>query len=231
MKSTILVTAAMLATTMLAAPTAVKPAAANRGSEESGSIGMVVSQNFYNGEGSDEFAAIVIIAGVAVAFTAALGGSSKRLAISKPASKSPHSKPTAESKPEPRQSAVNSVPLNQSDTSSSIALPDAQFKQGNRGKAIEYFNEAILRNPNSASLYGERANFRKKNLGDNQGAIEDYNEAIRLQPHNALFYFWRSQTYYDLGNRQTAIEDYNEAMRLAPEDTMYYCFQSASKEL
>ena len=230
MKSTILATAALLATTMLADPTAVKPAAANRGNGEPVSKGMVVSQNFYKGEASDEFAAIVIIAGVAVAVAAFCGGSSKRLAISKPASKSPQSKPTAESKPSPRQSAVNSVPLKQSDTSSDIALAYAQFKQGNRGKAIEYFNEAILKNPNSASLYGERANFRKKNLGDKQGAIEDYNEAIRIDPHNALFYFWRSQTYYDLGNRQTAIEDYNEAMRLAPSDTMYYCFQSARNE-
>jgi tetratricopeptide (TPR) repeat protein len=103
----------------------------------------------------------------------------------------------------------------------------SHFKQGDAQKAIEEFNNAIGFNPQSAYLYGERANFRRKNLGDKQGAIEDYSKAICIHPQNALFYLWRSQAYNDIGEQRKAIEDYNTAIRLAPESTMYHCFNGA----
>lgn len=104
----------------------------------------------------------------------------------------------------------------------------SHFKQGDSQKAIEEFNKAIGRNPYNAYLYGERANFRRKNLGDKQGAIDDYSKAIGIHPQNALFYLWRSQAYNDLGEQKKAMEDYNTALRLAPENTMYHSFHSAS---
>ncbi|MBD2479825.1 MULTISPECIES: tetratricopeptide repeat protein [Nostocales] len=102
------------------------------------------------------------------------------------------------------------------------------FKQGDSQRAIEEFNRAIGVNPQNAYLYGERANFRRKNLGDKQGAIDDYSKAIGIHPQNALFYLWRSQTYNDLGEQKKAMEDYNMALRLAPENTMYHSFQNAA---
>ncbi|MBU7585012.1 MAG: tetratricopeptide repeat protein [Nostoc sp. TH1S01] len=104
----------------------------------------------------------------------------------------------------------------------------SHFKQGDSQKAIEEFNRAIGINPHNAYLYGERANFRRKNLGDKQGAIDDYSKAIGIHPQNALFYLWRSQTYNDLGEQKKAMEDYNTALRLAPENTMYHSFHSTS---
>ncbi|MBE9007043.1 tetratricopeptide repeat protein [Fortiea sp. LEGE XX443] len=104
----------------------------------------------------------------------------------------------------------------------------SHFKQGDSQKAIEEFNKAIGINPQDAYLYGERANFRRKNLGDKEGAIDDYSKAIGIHPQNALFYLWRSQTYNDLGEQIKAIEDYNTALRLAPENTMYHSFQRTS---
>ncbi|WP_413198825.1 tetratricopeptide repeat protein [Nostoc piscinale] len=101
------------------------------------------------------------------------------------------------------------------------------FKQGDSQRAIEEFNQAIGVNPQNAYLYGERANFRRKNLGDKQGAIDDYSTAIGIHPQNALFYLWRSQAYNDLGEQKKAMEDYNMALRLAPENTMYHSFQNA----
>ncbi|MBD2594065.1 tetratricopeptide repeat protein [Nostoc spongiaeforme FACHB-130] len=102
------------------------------------------------------------------------------------------------------------------------------FKQGDSQRAIEEFNQAIGVNPQNAYLYGERANFRRKNLGDKQGAIDDYSKAIGIHPQNALFYLWRSQAYNDLGEQKQAMEDYNMALRLAPENTMYHSFQNAA---
>ncbi|GBE94830.1 TPR repeat-containing serine protease [Nostoc cycadae WK-1] len=104
----------------------------------------------------------------------------------------------------------------------------SHFKQGDSQRAIDEFNQAIGINPQNAYLYGERANFRRKNLGDKQGAIDDYSKAIGIHPQNALFYLWRSQTYNDLGEQKKAMEDYNTALRLAPENTMYHSFHSAS---
>jgi tetratricopeptide (TPR) repeat protein len=110
------------------------------------------------------------------------------------------------------------------DISTYIKRAYSHFKQGNTQQAIEEFNQAIGFNPHSAYLYGARANFRRKNLGDKLGAIEDYSKAICIHPQNALFYLWRSQAYNDLGEQRKAIEDYNTALRLAPDNTMYHCF-------
>lgn len=113
------------------------------------------------------------------------------------------------------------------DISTYIKRAYSHFKQGDTQNAIEEFNKAIGFNPHNAYLYGERANFRCKNLGDKQGAIEDYSKAICIHPQNALFYLWRSQAYNDIGEQIKAIEDYNTAIRLAPENTMYHYFYSA----
>jgi len=113
------------------------------------------------------------------------------------------------------------------DISTYIKRAYTHFHQGDTQQAIAEFNQAISFHPQSADLYGERANFRCKNLGDKQGAIEDYSKAICIHPQNALFYLWRSQAYNDIGEQRKAIEDYNTALHLAPENTMYHCFHGA----
>ncbi|SRR5579883_1199200 len=95
------------------------------------------------------------------------------------------------------------------------------LRQGDVQRAIAELNSAIRVYPSDASLYTERANFRRKNLGDRQGALEDYTQAIRLRPDNALYYLWRSQLYHEIGDMFKAMADYNTALRLAPEDTVY----------
>lgn len=122
----------------------------------------------------------------------------------------------------------NNTNLESTDIATYIKRAYSHFKQGDSQKAIEEFNQAIGVNPHNAYLYGERANFRRKNLGDKQGAIDDYSKAIGIHPQNALFYLWRSQTYNDLGEQRKAIEDYNTALRLAPENTVYHSFHSTS---
>ncbi len=225
MKQRNLATAALLATTLLAGLGAVKSEQANHLAGDAVRKGIGTSQNSNNGGGSDEFVGMLLIGGVVVACGVA---ANKVLTLHRLSSRTTH-QVTGGDKPETIKDCDNALPLSPNDTSSSIERAYAHFKQGDRSRAIEDFNEAILNNPNSADLYGERANFRQKNLGDKQGAIEDYTNAIRLNPQNALFYFWRSQTHHALGNAQRAIEDYNEAVRLAPEDTMYYCFEDTAK--
>ena len=225
MKQKILAIAAMLATTLLANPSAVRLAQANQLLEVPVTKGLATSQNSDNGGGSNQLAVMLLITGGAVAVGSA-AIIARILARYKPSSRTAHFQPQGEDKPETIKEGVK-VTFKPSDTSLYIERAYAHLKQGDVQKAIEDFNEAIRLNPQSAFLYSERANFRKRNLGDKQGAIEDYNKAIRINPDNALFYMWRSQAHHDLGNEQKAVQDYNEAIRLAPEDTMCYCFQSA----
>lgn len=110
------------------------------------------------------------------------------------------------------------------DSAAYIEKAYTTFRQGDVQKAIAELNTAICVYPGNAELYTERANFRRKNLGDRQGALEDYTQAISLNPNNALYYLWRSQLYHETGDQSKAMADYNTAIRLAPHNTMYHCF-------
>ena len=86
------------------------------------------------------------------------------------------------------------------------------FGQGDIEGALKNFDEAIRCQPHNATIYSERAYFRKNKLDDKEGAIADYTQAINMNPDNALLYFCRSQAYLEIGERQKSIEDYNTAM-------------------
>ena len=88
-------------------------------------------------------------------------------------------------------------------------------------KAIEYLDEAIKLQPNSAEAYNNRGN-AYGDLKQNDRAIEDYNEAIRLKPKYAHAYYNRGLTYSDLKQYDRAIEDYSETIRLKPDETNAY---------
>ena len=82
-------------------------------------------------------------------------------------------------------------------------------------KAIEYLNNAIHIDPDSAVAYNNRGNAYFQ-IGQQQRAIEDYNEAIRLYPGLAAPYIGRGTAYFQIGQQQRAIEDNSEAIRLNP---------------
>ena len=88
-------------------------------------------------------------------------------------------------------------------------------------KAIEYLNNAIHIDPDSAVAYNNRGNAYFQ-IGQQQRAIEDYNEAIRLYPGYAEAYNNRGTAYFQIGQQQRAIEDSNEAIRLNPEFAYAY---------
>jgi tetratricopeptide (TPR) repeat protein len=125
---------------------------------------------------------------------------------------------------EPRQiRRENSTSTSKQITSATyIEKAYTSLRQGDAQRAIAELNNAIRAYPRDAHLYTERANFRRKNLGDRQGALEDYTQAISLRPDNAIYYLWRSQLYHEIGDIFKAMADYNTAIRLAPEDTMYH---------
>ena len=91
---------------------------------------------------------------------------------------------------------------------------DGEFSDPKR--AIEYLNEAIRLNPDSAEAYTGRG-LAYKSLGQHQRAIQDYNQAIRLKPDYAEAYGNRGLAYAKLGQYQRAIQDCTKAISLQPD--------------
>jgi len=91
------------------------------------------------------------------------------------------------------------------------------LRHGNNSRAIADFNEAILLNPNRASLYRDRAKAYRQN-GEAELAISDYDEAIALDPKPAAPYRERGLALIAKGDLDRAILSYSTAVRLDPGD-------------
>jgi tetratricopeptide (TPR) repeat protein len=115
--------------------------------------------------------------------------------------------------------------------------------QGEYGKAIAEFDEALKINPNLVGAYvlraralyasvseviGMRVNFSGIDTVSTGGsvsaeqrrifeqAIKDYTQALRLDPNNASIYRDRSIVYSNMGDYDRAIADHNQGIRLNP---------------
>jgi tetratricopeptide (TPR) repeat protein len=179
-------------------------------------------QNSQSSAGND-FASVLVALGIVLALGSTACLAYKVLNPSKPPSSPPDSQQKAK---EPLETVQKVATLgNKQIAAAYIEKAYVFLRQGDVHRAIAELNNAIVVHPQNAYLYTERANFRRKNLGDQLGALEDYTQAINLHPDNALFYLWRSQVYHEMGEMLQAMADYNTAVRLAPEDTMYHFFQ------
>lgn len=88
-----------------------------------------------------------------------------------------------------------------------------KFALGDYGGAISDFNQAMLLNPNDASIYFNRGLVLYE-LGDQLGAISDLDHALLLNPRHALAYFHRAGVRYSLGEQPGAILDLRLAAKL-----------------
>lgn len=227
-KQKILAITPMLTITGLADSGAVHVAQAAQVVKSSAREDDTVFQNFTSSSSVYDFSSVVFTAGLLFAFSStAYILLCKGLHSGKVSSRSINSYQGITVK---RQSSElrqlrreNSTSTNKQITSATyIEKAYTSLRQGDPQRAISELNNAIRAYPRDAHLYTERANFRRKNLGDRQGALEDYTQAISLRPDNAIYYLWRSQLYHEIGDIFKAMADYNTAIRLAPEDTMYH---------
>jgi tetratricopeptide (TPR) repeat protein len=184
-----------------------------------------VFQHFSNSVNAYDLAITFMVVGAILALSATISVVLRGRNLEKPSAR--RTAPQHQSKKDELQTIAQppkSV-TKQSEASTYLAKAYTSLQQGNAQKALAEFNYAISVYPYNAYLYTERANFRRKNLGDREGAIEDYTQAINIHPDNALFYLWRSQIYHEIGDMLKAMADYNTAIRLAPENTMYHFIQ------
>jgi tetratricopeptide (TPR) repeat protein len=180
-------------------------------------------QNFTTGTSFD-FAYLIFAVGIILGFGYTVGLIfSKTLDFIRAFRKTESTHTQLKPEPQPLKEFSPSS-YKKSNSAAYIEKAYTRLQQGDAETAIAELNKAICFYPEDPHLYTERANFRRRNLGDRQGALEDYTQAISLNPNNALYYLWRSQLYHETGDQSKAMADYNTAIRLAPQRTMYHCF-------
>ncbi len=98
-----------------------------------------------------------------------------------------------------------------------------QYAYSNPSLAIQFYDSAIVKNPNDADTYNNRGvlynTIQKYDL-----ALIDYNKAIQLNPNYANAYNNRGILYslQEKEKRALALIDYNKAIQLNPNDGSSY---------
>jgi tetratricopeptide (TPR) repeat protein len=88
-------------------------------------------------------------------------------------------------------------------------------------QAVNYFNDALKREPNNAWAYNLRGLVREQQ-GDFQGAIGDFTQAIRNDAQMAVAYNNRGIAYDRSGDPKHAVADYSEAIKIDPSYAAAY---------
>lgn len=106
---------------------------------------------------------------------------------------------------------------------SSEALAEWWYKNGlsslwlgNYDSALNYFENALVKNPNRAEAWIQ-VGFCKVKQGRSEEAIRDYQRAIQLRPNSVEAYNKLGDAYYYAGRFNDAIEAYKQAARLRPD--------------
>lgn len=94
------------------------------------------------------------------------------------------------------------------------------FVQGFFGLALKYYNKAIIKNPQDADLYDDRA-IVKGFTEDYKGAIDDEDKAIKINPNNCEYYINRGFAKAKLNLFVEAIKDYNIAIKIGENPQVY----------
>lgn len=87
------------------------------------------------------------------------------------------------------------------------------FKKGDFPSAIKHYTEAVLRNPNDAKIYSNRAACYTK-LGEFNLGLKDCNECIRLDPQFIKGYIRKAKLEQGMKQFSKAAESYQKALDL-----------------
>ena len=88
--------------------------------------------------------------------------------------------------------------------------------EGRIAEALVVLDQAIVKFPENAQLYGVRSDIRRHNR-DLSGALGDMEKAVQLDPNDALYLVGRSQLYLRFERLKAAEEDLNKAIELKPD--------------
>lgn len=85
--------------------------------------------------------------------------------------------------------------------------------EGRPADALKLYDEAISKDPNEGSLYGNRAQV-KEDMGDPKGAMADFNKAIQLFPDSWQLYSLRGNLRSELGDHKGAQADFDRSLSI-----------------
>ena len=95
------------------------------------------------------------------------------------------------------------------------------FEEGEFIQAIEFFDKALLIEPENPQIYHARG-LTKKNIKDYTGAMADYDKAIYLNPKYDLAYNNRAVLKGIKLDKNGALVDFNLSISINPEKPLYY---------
>lgn len=94
-----------------------------------------------------------------------------------------------------------------------------EFDRGNYEAAINYFNEALKKNPHNEKIYFNRG-LAWYEMGTLDNAINDYSKALEINKVFIEAYYNRGITWHKKGNNNFAISDYTKALELNPGNSL-----------
>ncbi len=102
-----------------------------------------------------------------------------------------------------------------SQMSGDLELAVNMHKAGNLKDAIEFYSEAIRKNPKSAEAFNWRG-IAYDDLGETDKALKDFSEAIEINNSYADAYNNRGEIYRKKKMYREALNDYSKALQLEP---------------
>ncbi len=101
---------------------------------------------------------------------------------------------------------------------------DATFLSDNQEtfqKGIEWYNEALLKNPDP-NIYVSQGDLYRKLSGKSGDAMTAYQTATRLDPNNSLSYSQQGKLWYDAKVYDSVLVLFNRAKEMDPENPLPY---------
>jgi tetratricopeptide (TPR) repeat protein len=102
-----------------------------------------------------------------------------------------------------------------SDAKSNIKEGDELYAQGNVKEALEYFENAVKENPDSAENWFKLARTQMLN-SQNVASVKSYQKSIQLDDNNALAFIGMAIAYLHIGQYNHARASLSEAGRIDP---------------
>jgi tetratricopeptide (TPR) repeat protein len=93
--------------------------------------------------------------------------------------------------------------------------------KGERDQALEFFNKAVLADPQLADAWSNLGGALDAK-GDHAKAMEAFDKAVALNPQSAAALFNRGRALDAAGEEDKALADLNEAVRLKPDSAWPY---------
>jgi tetratricopeptide (TPR) repeat protein len=108
--------------------------------------------------------------------------------------------------------------LDEESVAAHLVLGRVHARYGDSAKALEWFDLAVITDPEDASTWWWRGRFYRDVLGAGNAALNDFNTAIEISPAQAALYLDRAQLYIQANVEEELVRaDLDEAISLSQD--------------